>query len=360
MYNKINKRHEGEVYMEDNVIELKTKTAYEDVLFFLEGLEAEATVQRYRKAIERFIKKLYDIPLQHVNESHFNNLTYSETKRYRDYLRKKYAASTVNNEMTAIFNLLKELNKIQRDDGSYPYSLNVDQLRTKSLRVKDVNSSGDISWEEASEFIDYLMNSGEVANGRVKGIYFHMARVTGFRKQALCELRFKDLRRSDNVWKLKSTLKGKSHQVSLKDEDADLLLELKETSDRNEKIFKISEKTIERTMDLIKKKFEIPEERRVTIHSFRGLSGWEAYLASGNSIVATKEHLNHSSMETTYGYISRRKSELEQPTLYMGKEFNIEEVKDISQEQWLEVYNELSRSAKYEIQSVIDKLGYSK
>lgn len=346
--------------MSNNVVKLKTKTAFEDILFFLEGLETESTAKRYKKAIERFIKKLYDVPIQHVQEYHFNSLTYSETKKYRDFLRRKgYAASTVNNEMTALFNLFKELNKIQRDDGSYPYSLNVDQLRTKSLKVKEVNSSGDITWEETDDWIEWIKNS-KLANKDSKWIFIHLARITGLRKEALANLTYKDIRRSGDTWQIKSTLKGKTTRVSIKDDDAELLFDLwQNKNDKSEKVLKMSTKTMERLLQIIKEEFNIPQERNITLHSLRGLSIFESYLASGKDILASQRHANHSSLETTYGYVKNREDISSQVSLYMGKNFNEKNVEGLSIDQWKHIYGKLSRSAKYEIDHIMNELGYS-
>lgn len=347
--------------MNDKIIELHPRTAYEDINFYLDGLEAENTVTRYRKAIERFISKQYDgIPLQHVQESHFNDLTYTDMYRYRNYLRRKgYAASTVNNEMTALFNLLKELNKIQREDGSYPYSLNVDQLRTKTLRVREVNSSGDITWEEVDDWISYIQES-DMANKNNKWIFLHIARITALRKEALANLIYRDIRKSGDTWQIKSTLKGKTTTVSIKNEDADLLFSLwKNRDDKNEKVFKLSTKTMERTFNEIKNVFNIPEERNVTIHSLKGLSIYESYLASGKNILVAQKHGNHSSLETTYGYVKSREDNSIQPSLYMGKTFNDDCIEGITDDQWKSIFNKLSRSAKYEIINTAKELGYS-
>lgn len=346
--------------MEDKIIELHPKTAYEDIMFYLDGLETENTVTRYKKAIERFIDKQYKLPLEHVQEKHFNDLTYTDMYKYRNYLRKKgYAASTVNNEMTALFNLFKELNKIQREDGKHPYSLNVDQLRTRVLRVTETNSSGSLSWSEVDQWIEFIKES-DIPNKKNKWIFLHISRLTGLRKEALSELRFRDIRKSGDVWQIKSTLKGKTTRVSIRNEDAELLFSIrKDKNNKEEKVLKMSTKTMERLLDEIKTEFKIPEERNITIHSLRGLAIYEAYLSSGKDLLSAQKFANHSSIETTYNYIKNREDDNIHPSLYMGKEFNTECVKDVTQEQWLDIYSELSRSGKYEVQRIMDKLGYS-
>lgn len=342
-----------------NVVELKSKTAYEDILLFLDGLEAEATATRYGKAIERFVEKQFKVSIQFVQARHFNSLTYTDMYKYRNYLRKQgFAASTINNEMTALFNLFKELNKIQRENGVHPYQLNVDQLRTKSLKIVETNSSGDLTWEEVDEWIDYIKHS-EMANKESKWIFLHIARLTGLRKESLAQLTYRDLRKSGSVWQIVSTLKGKTTTISINDEDAELLFGLwKDKGNKDEKILKMSTKTMERLLNDIKRIFEIPEERNITIHSLRGLSIYEAYLASGKDILVAQKHANHSSIETTYNYIKNREGAISQPTLYMGRSFDENCVKEIDKKQWMEIFTQLSRSAQYEILNIIEESGY--
>ena len=259
--------------------------------------------------------------------------------------------------MISLYQLFKELNKIERD-GEYIYSINVDRLRVKSLRVSEVNSSGDITWEEVNEWIEYLKTS-DAPNADLKIAFLHLSRITGLRKEALANLTYRDIRKSGDVWQIKSTLKGKTKKVSIKNDDAEMLFSIwKNKSNKDEKVLKMSTKTMDRLMITIRREFDIPEERNVTIHSLRGLSIFESYLAT-NSMLAAQEHAGHSNMETTYGYVKSRIDTVESPTLYMGKVFSEEGVSDLNKEDWTKLYAELSRSAKYEIDRAMKKLGYS-
>ncbi|MCA1021617.1 hypothetical protein [Halobacillus litoralis] len=340
----------------EKVVKLNKRNGIDDINFFLDGLEAEETVKRYRKSIERFVQKLYGIDLDFVQPEHFKKLTYTDMKKYRDYLRRKYVANTVNNEMAGIYSLLKELNRIEVD-GEYIYDINVERLKVKRSKVTEIDSSGDISWEETDAWIKHL-GEEQVANHERKIAFIHLARITGLRKEALAQLAYKDMRElEDGIWQLRSTLKGKTTEVSIKEQDAQMLLKLRvDEKDSKEKILKMSTKTMERLMDYIKKTFQIPEERKVTIHSLKGLSVYEAYLSSNNSILVAQEHANHSSMETTYSYVKNREKKRQQPSLYMGKDLNEGKVNDLTEDQWKEVYAKLSRAAKYEILQAIEEV----
>ncbi|WP_405101477.1 tyrosine-type recombinase/integrase [Oceanobacillus sp. FSL H7-0719] len=339
------------------LISFKLKTGFEHIQFFLDGLESESTRSSYENNIRMFVEWKWNIPIEHIQPSHFNSLTYTDTQKFRNHLRRKYTANTTNNKMVSLFSLLSELNKIQSETGEYLYDINIDKIRTKSLRVTDVNSSGDITWEEVDEWIEHL-KTNPINNSKRKCTFLHLARVTGLRKEALAELTYRDLRKNGSVWQLKSTLKGKTRLVSIKDEDVQMLYDIrKDETDKDEKILKLSSKTMERTIAYLKETFDIPEERNVTVHSLRGLSIYEAYLSSGNDILVAQAHAGHSKLETTYGYIKSRNDVVEQPSLYMGKEFNDENVEGLDAADWSKIYGGLSRSAKYEIEKRIKELG---
>lgn len=342
-----------------NVVEFKFKNGYDHILFFLDSLETENTKTAYRKSIEQFMKWKWDIPVEHSQPELWNKLTYTDMERFKNYLRRKYSGTTINNRLTAIYSLMRQLNKYQDENGNHLYSINIDQLKVKSVKVREVESSGIITWEEVDNWIEYIKNSN-MPNKNRKWTFLHIARITGLRKEALAELKYKDIRKSGEYWVIKSVLKGKTTKVAITNQDAQLLFDLwMNRGDKNEKVLKMSTKTMERLMDDIRNIFQIPEERNVTLHSIRGLAIYEAYVATGNSMLAAQKFANHASIETTYGYIKDRESIENSPSLYMGKEFNENCVKDLTQEQWIEIYKELSRSTKYEIQRAIERLGYS-
>lgn len=343
--------------MNSNVIELKQSEGYEDILFFLNGLETKSTKDRYRACLKRFFKKLYKTELEHVTPDMINKLTYTDMKKYRDSIRRKYKASTTNNEIIAIISYLREITKIQRN-GKYVYHINVDQLKPKMLREIDTESSGDITWQEVTDWIEYTRSSG-IANKHCKAAFLELARTTGLRKEGLAQLKYKDLVQSDGIWQLKSTLKGKTKHVSISEEVCDLILSLwEDEGNKEEKILKMSTKTMERFFADLLERMNVDEERNVTIHSLRGLSIWEAYISS-NDIIATMEHANHSKLDTTYNYIKNRSHKTNQPSLYMGKDFSGEEM-NLSVEQFQELFNQMSRGSQYEMINKAKELGYLK
>ncbi|WP_079709846.1 tyrosine-type recombinase/integrase [Paraliobacillus ryukyuensis] len=344
----------------NSVLKIKDHYVYDDIQSFTDGLESENTKRLYNRSIKDFLEwKHPDKEIHHLSVKDINDISYIDVKKYREKIRRKSAAKTVNAKMSGIYSFFVHLSKI-KFEGSHIYNIDHNELKMKKLKETDSESYGYLSWDEITVWMNYLKDpSNNIANGDNKAIMLHLARMTGLRKQALVNLKYKDLKREDDTWVLTSRLKGKKIKISLKDEDAELLLNMKETNNQSESILKMSYMTIDRTLNMLKEVFEVPEDRKIAFHSIRGTSGWEAYKASGNNIIVAKEHLGHEHIETTYNYIKQRESMGTQPTLYMGEELDHTKI-ELNKDQWNDVFDQLERGLKYDIINKAKELGYLK
>lgn len=345
----------------NNVVKLTREDSVKDhIEYFLNSLESENTKARYSIDIERFLKwKFKNIPIEHLTYNDINSIQYIDMKKFQNYLRKKYANSTVNVGINAVMSFLRELKKIRDSEGNKIYTLDVDELQVKRLK-ENKEEYGYVEWEEMDEWIEYLLNLPEKQNPKRKAAFIQIARMTGMRKEALAEMKYKDLKKINGVWTITHYIKGKKHVIPIQDKDAEMLLDLKETNDPNEKILKLSTKTFERTLQQIREHFNIPPERNIVLHSIRGEAGYEAYLSSGKDILAAQQLLGHESINTTFSYINKRESLTTHPSLYMNRDFNdTSKLEKLTSEDWINIFSKLSRSAKYEIMNIIEKEGYS-
>src|SRR5690625_4038439 len=218
------------------------------IKMFLEDARhnSENTYTRYRKAVEVFFDwHTNGKGLDFISEGDIRKINYGRMKEFRNHLvnERKNANSTVNGTMSVLYSLFQELQKI---DNNF-LGININNLRLSRLNESDSESYGDIGWEEADRMIEYVKSMPPRKLPKVKAALIHTARMTGIRLSGLLNLKYKDLRKEDGLWVLYHSLKGKRHMQGIKESDAEMLLELrKDSTDDNEKIFKISSKTVDR------------------------------------------------------------------------------------------------------------------
>lgn len=350
-----------------NVVKLDNSEVYNDILTYLDDVShgSNNTYIRYRSTIDTFFKWHSDTSVEFLNRHHINSIDYNRMKQFRSYLinDRKNANSTVNNTMSILYSLFRELQKVRYTNGERKYNISVDELQLRRLDQSDERSYGDVEWEEVDEMIELVKSMPPRKMPDVKAALIHIARVTGIRLSGLLNLRYKDLRREYGYWVLHHSMKGKKHEQAIKDSDAEMLLNLrKNKSNDRERIFKISKKTVERMMNEIIRELNIDENRNISFHSFRRLYGGEVYAATGNNITLTQHYLGHSNTETTRRYIQRKQNVQGSPALFIGENLDSDVVNNLDENDWQNIFNELSRSARYEIINKMNELelGHSK
>lgn len=347
--------------MESNLVRLEREgSVKEDIEEYLGNLESENTRIKYANEIKKFLGwKFKDIPVEHLQHKDINNLSYTDMQKFKQFLKRKgYANGTINGNMKAIVNLCKELNRI-KVNGKKSYQIDVEDLKVKALKETDKEEYGLVTWEELENWRKWLTTLPKSQHPERKSAWLKLAMVTGIRKQGLADLKFGDLKQEDGVWVICHTLKGKKNKIAIPDEDAQMLLDLRVTSDKNESILKMSSKTMERTLKKILEHFEIDKDRNIVIHSIRGESGYTAYKASGNDITVAMKHLNHSNAATTMNYISKREDLKKMPSLYMTKEISSDDLDNLTVDQWRKLFDSVSRGTQFDILNKAKELGYS-
>ncbi len=329
---------------------LNNGEVYSDILDYINGLETENTQIRYERSIRLFFEWKYGVEIEHLKPEHLE-LDYSDMKKFKNYMRKnkKYSFNTINNTMTILISLFKELAKLEGNK----YNLQPDNLRVKQSKVLDEESTGDINdWQIVDEWIEYFVNKDQ----KNKAYLLDFARITGIRKTGLTDLKWKDVKRESGYWVLNHTLKGKQCKTAIRDDHYEKLLELKKNDDPESKVFSMTSKTAERAMDEIKEFFTIDSESNISFHSLRKLSGQTLYDQT-RDLRLVQNHLNHSDVKTTMKYVQKKIDLENSPSLYIDKEIPNDELEGMDSEEWMKLFNELSRSAKYEILNKKKEMG---
>jgi len=339
----------------ENVIHLNNQEVFTDIMTFLDGCETETTRSRYWSSIKLFFGWKYkDLNIEYLQPNHISQIEYGDVKKFKTWMRdkKKYSFNSINNTMSSLSSLFRELSKM----GNNKYGINPEQLVVKRSKVTDDESIGDIELEEFEEWIDYIKQQPPMKKPKIKCALLETALTTGIRKSGLLSLKFSDLRKSKDYYILRHSLKGKKAVTAIKNEDAEMLLSLQETSDKNEPIFNISAKSVERLMAELHKEFQIPDERNVSFHSIRRLSGQLLYDQT-KDITIVKNHLNHSDINTSLGYVQRKMDLDDSPSLYLRNDVNKEDVEDLTTDEWKAIFDKLPRSAKHDILKQKKELG---
>ncbi|MBM7598115.1 integrase [Virgibacillus halotolerans] len=349
----------------NNVYELNRNEVYDDIETFLEDLKhgSDKTHQRYKASIELFFNWTEDNrytsgDVYFLTPIDITNIEYTTMQKFRTFLKdeRRYANSSTNNTMTAIYSLFTHLKKVKKNK----YKIQPDELRLKSLSLTDENHHGDIDWEESDKMIEYVSGLPNKKLPKVKAALIHTARMTGIRLNGLLGLDYTDLRREGGMWVLHHAIKGKKHAQAIRDDLAEMLLDLrKDENDKNEKVFKLSSKTVERMMKEINEAIGIDESRQVVFHSIRRLYGGETYAASGNDIMKVKDYLGHSSIDTSRGYVERSQNLKDSPALYIGLDMDESMVDHLSADDWKKLFKEMSRGSQYEIINKMKEMGMS-
>jgi len=344
-----------------NVVELKDYSVAEDINDWIDGLEAINTKKRYFDNVSKFIKWKWNKPVEFLTPENIDKLTYTDLKKYRDAMRIKYSVGTVNNMLTSIYMLLKELKKVQDENTEeYIYDIeDLDRLKVKQFKNNNVESAGYLEWCQTDDWILFLEDNRDNINNVNKKIAFiKLARLTGLRVTALANLKYSDVRKEDDIYVIHSYLKGSKHKISIPDDIANMIFDLKRIGDTKDSQILFSSKTAERLIDSLKDEFQIEEEKNISLHSLRNLAAWETYCYT-KDILAVQKILNHKSISTSYDYIKKRESTELSPTLCIGKEMDSSTVEDIKKEQWIEIFDKMPRFVQYEIINKAKELGYS-
>lgn len=346
--------------LQNKIVSIKEYNVKKDIMDYIDGLETENTKKRYLANIKKFIEWKWKKPMEFLVVDDINSINYTDMKKFRDSMRRKYSAGTVNNILTTVYSLLKELKKVQeKGTREYVYDIDdIERLRVKQFKNKNVKHAGYLTWEETDEWIEFL-NGSEESNKEKKILFLKLSRQTALRKEALVNFKYSDVRQEDGVYVIHSFLKQRKHKVAIPDELAEEIFNSMRIGDtKDSKVLGMSGKTCERLLDMLKEEFEIEDERNITLHSLRNLSAWEVYCLTGD-LLAVQDHLGHEDISTTYQYIKDRKSTESAPSLYIGQELDEDIVKDVNSDDWCRIFEQLPRNVKYEIVNKVKELGYS-
>ncbi|MNK83582.1 site-specific tyrosine recombinase XerC [compost metagenome] len=275
----------------NNVVGLHTGTVGQDIKAFIGKSESTHTKQNYERSIRLFFKwyRNKDIEQLLVEDLSIRNV---DMLRYQKFLRDHsadYTNTSINNMMAAVQSLYEFLERNE-------YEVNSKHVKVDVLS-DDSEPCGALYFHEAEQMANLALKQKK---GQEKSTFIRMAYTTSFRKSSLLALKWDDIKKNpvaDHYLVTTIGKRGKKHTMPISNDLYNELLKIKEQKYYQQyidnKIFHLSNTTIQSMMDTLKEEMQISNDRNVVFHSFRNVA------ASYGTLEEVKEHLNHSNINTT-------------------------------------------------------------
>ncbi|MBD8839472.1 site-specific integrase [Paenibacillus sp. CFBP 13594] len=279
-----------------SVVELHSRRVYEDIMTFIKKFESKHTQKNYERSIRNFFLWLpvnKEIEFLTVDDLKVRN---ADMVRYQNDLKEHeadYTNITINNYISPIQSLYEFL-----EINEYP--INSKHTKVDSLS-DDSEHAGALYLNEAEEMAEIVLKDRKL--GQEKSAFLRMAYTTSFRKSSLRDLKWNDIKLSSNGSYYRVTITGKGNIKHTVPISKDLFKELVKIKERpyykkynDDRIFHLSNTTIQDMMDRLREEMKFPEERNIKFHSFRNVA------AGFGTLEEAKQHLNHSNISTTETY----------------------------------------------------------
>ncbi|MEL3959497.1 site-specific integrase [Caldifermentibacillus hisashii] len=312
--------------LSENVIELgKESDLYQDILAFINEQRSDNTKESYLVDIKQFfiLCPIIQKELPFITIKDLKKIKKRDLINYRTFLKNKYNISnkTINRKITSIKMLYHFL--------STDYELNTDIFNFKRL-PEEHNPYGELSQTEAERFAEVAFQT-EREKPYLKKMLILFAIRTSFRINEILNIRWSDFEEFEYGYKV-TTKVGKGNKVNTNAITKNLYNQIEQLKEINkntkwngdpEIVFQITYKSVSEMMHRLLKKLNIPKERNIVFHSFRGVAiDWE--LEQTGDIRLAAQQGNHSNINTTYKhYIKKTKDYSQVAGIRMEEEIDL-------------------------------------
>jgi integrase len=316
------------------------------------GLKSKNTQYNYEVAIRRFFMWHVNKTIEDIDSNDLDILN-EKMIRYQYHLLDDcdYSNNTVNA-------LIAPITKLYEHFARNRYNVKVDDVRVDKL-PDDGERYGELTHSEA-EMMAVL--SAKQKKGIEKSNLIRLAYTTSFRKASLLSIEWTDI-----IFDSKSQLylvtaigkRNKKHTRPIPIELYNELLKIKEQKYyaryNDNKVFHLSDHTIQDMMDNLKKEMGIGEERNVVFHSLRNVAaGFIRF--SGGSIEEIREQLNQSGYGSLKHYMHEDKNYSSMAGMRMHETFEDNCLEQLNREELLRLIEQQSESVKTLLQREARKM----
>lgn len=328
--------------MMENVVQLNVKddkNVWNCINTFLTRAEQNSknTRRTYERAIREFFKIMRNKKLEDLIEEDLI-FTKPQIETYQTRLKEKYKASTVNNKISA---LKKCYTKLE----DYGFDVKPSWFSLDRYSEHDKNPSDPMTHQEVIDVINLV---SETRKGFEKALLIRVAYSTAFRKTAIQNLKWTDIINREGQWFLKALDKGnKWDYKKISDDLYDELMKQKELI-RGEKIFQLTNKSINKMMNYIRDNMDFGE-RNITFHSFKKSSIKEVALLTNYDLKAMQRHGNHSNVMTTLNDYMEEKSLDDLVVVDTNHRVPVEEFDKLTRDELLDLIKNSDRNVQMKL-----------
>ena len=321
-----------------------TINVYGSIITYLNRVrqESENTAVTYEKAIRDFFITTRNKKIENLTEPDLK-YTMMDVEAYQTELRKTFKASTVNTKMSAIKKLMDKLE-------GYGLDVNSKVFNVERYKEYDTVSYDPMTKEEVLEAIDIV---SKTRKGEEKALFINVAFVTAFRKESILNLKWSDIEYFKGVWTIKTLGKGNVWDRKKIPQSLFLgLTEYREKIDKRDRIFTLSNTTINGMMKLIREKIDFGE-RNIAFHSLKKTSIEETALITNYDLKAMQAQGNHSNVSTTLNnYMSAKKFE-DMIVLDLDSEIDFSLLEGLSKEELIGIIKKTDRVTQIKLINTI-------
>lgn len=286
---------------------------------------SEKTAVEYASRIEEFFESILGRELKFVTIEDIQGIMHNDVKTFVKTLSEK--GNTDKTIAAKLYSVASFYNELQKNN----IAVNPAVLKV-SLKIKK-NHHESLSFEELEELYQFVL--AEKEKPLMKYLYLKTLFTTGNRKTATLNMKWSNFSRKTDmetgrrVWVVTVTDKGgKEIEKPISDEFYE---ELQQLNDGQEKVFQISDKTIERSL----KRFSEQVGRNITIHSMKATGVTLGYQLTKN-INLCKQYASHEDISTTAIYLRDEKSYVNQLSYNMSRELEESRLLEMSREELIE------------------------
>ena len=310
-----------------NIRDYKVQDVYKSFLG-IHGNNSEKTALEYDKRVREFFRLTLDKDIEHVTLDDIQSITKSDVQnKYIDKLMEnENQGNTIKTKLNSVRSFYNEL--LSND-------LSVNPMIFKIKISTDVQHVNSLSFEELGSLYKFMLEE-EKEMGLEKYLFLKTLFTTGNRKTATLNMTWRDnfLRKTDvetgqKVWVVKVIDKGK--KIVEKPIPDEFYEELQQLNRGQDKVFAISSKTIERSLERFSEKIG----KKITIHSMKSTGvtyGYSLY----KDINLCKQYASHEDISTTAIYLRDESSYTKQLSYNLSRTLDESILEDMSHEELLE------------------------